>query len=323
MTNAIAAPVTTDLAADLQKLFADNSKRVIGKTELRHRELRPDDAFVSCKAEPTAPGGSIEGYGSVWNVVDYQGEIVRKGAFAKTIAERGMKLPLQIVHFAKGGDIMATVGAIVGLEEDDHGLKFKAHWLGDDQSQAVRSKVIELMKADIRVGASIGYRVINYGYIKDEQTGKTFVELRECALEEITVTLRPANAAASITSAKDADSLDALVAACKPLVDADRSKLTREQKDALLAKTFGDRAKAGTLGKALMGIAEATIGLLSDETPGAKTAGEKAPANAKADQTVADATKAATAADKAGQHSAKQQLDKMRLYVMKLDSRAE
>ena len=254
------------LGKDMDALFADPSKRTISKTEVRRRMLDANVADISCKAQtPTAKNGTIEGYASVWDVVDHQGEVVRRGAFTKTIAEAGKKLPLMIIHFARGGDVMAAVGAITELKEDEYGLWFKATWLGDELSQTVRDKCLELDKADISIGSSIGYKTINYGFTKDAANDRTYVELRELALKEITITLKPANDVALITSAKDADDVTDLIPAIKPIAEAKTDELSTEQKTELLVTVFGSAEKAVSFGNALKGIAEKTLGLATDE----------------------------------------------------------
>lgn len=70
---------------------------------------------------------TVEGYLSVFNVVDYAGELILKGAFTKSIKERGpasnakYKILMLWQH-----DMCEPIGQFTDLKEDDYGLYFKA-----------------------------------------------------------------------------------------------------------------------------------------------------------------------------------------------------
>ena len=91
---------------------------------------------------------------------------------------------------------MEVIGTITKAHEDDHGLWIHADLLGDAQSQDVRGKVL----AGAVRGFSAGYSILNYTTeMVDEQH---VVNLTELKIQEGTVTVRPANELAEITSAK-------------------------------------------------------------------------------------------------------------------------
>ena len=77
----------------------------------------------------------VTGYLSVFDVPDSDGEIIRKGAFLKSIEskkkEGGYNIPFLYNH-----DFSKPVGKFLSLDEDDYGLKFQAQMsrneLGDD-----------------------------------------------------------------------------------------------------------------------------------------------------------------------------------------------
>ena len=303
------------LTVELDEMFSDPASRTYEKTATYRKSIDREKTFVDCKAEtPASKNGSIEGYGSVWNVVDHQGELVRKGAFTKTIAERGGKIPLMVVHFAKGGDIMQAVGAITELVEDDYGLRFKAEWFSDPFSQSVRQKVIELRAKNVKIGTSIGYRVIAYGFIKDEVSDKTVVELRELALGELTVTLKPALDPAVVTGAKTDDERSNLLAPFAPIVEAkDLDNEGRKQ----LVEQLGGAEAVESLGKALKGIADKTLGLLAaksqdaDPKDGDTKSADTPPKNG------ADAGGSSSTKGKVDLHSARKAVEKARLMAIK------
>jgi len=192
---------------DMTDVLTDPGKATMSKNAVRHRRL--DENWLEAKAKAAdAPHGTIEGYASQFDVVDHQREIVRKGAFAKTINEAGAHIVLSAKHFARGGDIEHAVAAIVELREDEYGLKFRANFFKDEASQYIRQKVLDLRAAGVKVGSSIGYIPVKWGYITDETSKSQLIEHTEIALKEITLTLSPANEGAVIVAAKDKDDSD-------------------------------------------------------------------------------------------------------------------
>jgi len=163
------------------------------------------DARLTAKA---AGGGDddsgwIEGYASAFDVVDEQREVVRSGAFAKTIMERvgGGKVKLMVRHLAHGGGVLEVIGTITEAKEDFYGLWIHADLSARDLAQEARQLVLEG-----HIGAlSIGYIPVGYGFV--EIDGKEIMELTEIKLMEVTVTAAPINDAAVITAAKAVESL--------------------------------------------------------------------------------------------------------------------
>jgi len=69
------------------------------------------------------PAGTFQAYASVFDNVDSYGDVVRKGAFERTLAEwaeRDAKLPLLWGHDFY--DPFSNIGHIEEAKEDDHGL---------------------------------------------------------------------------------------------------------------------------------------------------------------------------------------------------------
>lgn len=69
----------------------------------------------------------VKGYGSAFDVIDSDMDVIRKGAFAKSIQERG---PLtsgnrKIAHL-RNHDWEHQIGKFLEMEEDDFGLRFVA-----------------------------------------------------------------------------------------------------------------------------------------------------------------------------------------------------
>ena len=108
--------------------------------------------YKAVSAEYKAKGdkGEFEGYFSVFNNVDDGGDIIRPGAFKKTIAERGKRIKPYYMH-----DIAKLLGPAPDvLEEDSTGLLAKGRLtLGNSWAR----DVWELIKDDALEEGSIGY----------------------------------------------------------------------------------------------------------------------------------------------------------------------
>lgn len=89
--------------------------------------------------------GIIEGYASAFGNVDSDGDMIRKGAFAKTIMERGPQGKNQIFHLAQHNPTQ-ILGKPIELIEDDYGLKFVSQisktQLGMDYIQLYMDEII-------------------------------------------------------------------------------------------------------------------------------------------------------------------------------------
>jgi hypothetical protein len=164
------------------------------------RKDAPAFATACAGKSSNAGPGWIEGYAAVFDNVDSQGDVVRKGAFAKTIRERipAGKVKLMIAHVAKGGSTMEVIGTVSRAHEDAHGLWIHADLSSDATAQEARTKVAE----GHVLGLSIGYvPVVKAEAVVD---GAVVTELKEVKLLEVTLTPFPANELAGVTSAKDA-----------------------------------------------------------------------------------------------------------------------
>ena len=119
--------------------------------------------------------GEIEGYASVFNELDRNGDIVERHAFAKSIEEfsQGKKPKLLWQH-----DTSKPIGIIDELKEDDHGLFVRAHLLMD----LPKSKEIHLLLKNKAVdGFSIGYRIRDH-FIKNNKKHLIDIELLEVSI---------------------------------------------------------------------------------------------------------------------------------------------
>ena len=91
--------------------------------------------------------GVIKGYASVFDNIDSDNDIIRKGSYRKTISENGQRVKYLYQH-----DMDKPLGKMSLLEEDDKGLIFESKvaktTLGKD--------VIELIKSGVITENSVG-----------------------------------------------------------------------------------------------------------------------------------------------------------------------
>lgn len=135
----------------------------------------------------------VKGYGSYFDNQDSDKDIIRPGAYQKTIQENGSRVKYLYQH-----DMMQPLGKMDELYEDQKGLVFTASvpktQLGTD--------VIELMKAGVITENSVGIMPI----VK-EMKGD-YREIREVKLYEISAVTMAANDQAKILDVKGMSDID-------------------------------------------------------------------------------------------------------------------
>ena len=175
--------------------------------------------------------GQIEGYASTFiRKPDSYGDVVKKGAFTKTLAERwngGKGIPFLWAH--KMDDLKAFIGT-AEAEEDEKGLRFVATFDDTEEAQKVR----QLYKDGRLRKFSFAYDVIEEGLVTLED-GMKANELRELDLFEISAVTVPANDDADVVDVKSAEP-GAKSGARNSKKDADRIK----QAIALLKEVLGE-----------------------------------------------------------------------------------
>lgn len=107
--------------------------------------------------------GTIEGYRSVFGVIDEGGDIVEKGAFKNTLSEY---LHLGFTAHSHDWNFSEAVGFPVEAKEDDHGWWVKSQFHSTDDAQKIRTKAKERMEAGKQVGFSFGYAPKKYIHIE-------------------------------------------------------------------------------------------------------------------------------------------------------------
>ena len=139
---------------------------------------------------------SFIGYGSTFANVDHVGDIVKAGAFEKSLDlhKSSGTMPAMLIHH----DLNRPIGVWKSMVEDSHGLLVEGKL-----TKGVRDadEAYALLKDGALHSMSIGYRVINEEY--DRKTGIN--TLNEISLHELSLVTLPANAAAVVSSVKNAD----------------------------------------------------------------------------------------------------------------------
>lgn len=140
--------------------------------------------------------GVFSGYGSVFHNEDSYGDVVRPGAFKKSLAEwakKGRLPPMLWQH-----DRREPIGVFTKMVEDEKGLFVEGRLLIDDIPQA--RAAYALLKEKALGGMSIGYREILIEQDHDEKV----TNLLELDLWEVSVVTFPANEEATVDSVKSA-----------------------------------------------------------------------------------------------------------------------
>jgi HK97 family phage prohead protease len=154
-------------------------------------EKKNKETLLTLKA--VGDDGTIEGYGSTFGgLPDSYGDVVQKGAFAKTLHDRGAKVKMLWQHRSD-----SPIGVWDSMQEDSHGLKMTGRLLLSVQQGR---EAYELLKAGAIEGLSIGYIPVQQDF--DAKTGINTI--KEVKLLETSVVTFPANTSATITAVKSA-----------------------------------------------------------------------------------------------------------------------
>jgi len=136
-------------------------------------------------------GGTFHGYAATWDLVPpYKFE---RGAFAKSIAERGRDIPVMIRHMRDGADVMEQVGILTGAHEDEIGLAVSGRYYTDQLSELIREKV----SAGAPRHMSVGFEDLQF---RDADGIHTTTEAK---LVEVTITNNPQNPHAKILDSRE------------------------------------------------------------------------------------------------------------------------
>jgi HK97 family phage prohead protease len=141
----------------------------------------------------------IEGYAATWDL-DQVGDVITRGAFAKSIAQKG---PGGFGVYVNHDVTSLPVGALLDIHEDDKGLWTKARIFDTSTGNDLLATTKELMALGRRMSMSIGFRVPTGGSSTGMVGGKRVRRLSEIDLVEVSYTMKPANQAAQVLGTKN------------------------------------------------------------------------------------------------------------------------
>ena len=145
--------------------------------------------------------GIVVGYFAAFNNKDSGGDIIRKGAFTKSINERGVNSTgnRKIKHLFQH-DVNKPIGLLKSLEEDSYGLKFESKLSESTLGQDVLKQYHE----GILNEHSIGFNAIKEKY--DKEGG--FNEIKEVLLWEGSTVTFGANPETPVTGFKSQEQIE-------------------------------------------------------------------------------------------------------------------
>jgi len=154
--------------------------------------------------------GIVTGYFSKFNNVDSDGDIMKPGAFTKTISEQGPTSAQPRIKHLLNHDPSLPLGKLLTLREDEYGLYYESqvgtHEGGED--------FIKMVESGLITEHSIGFKIIKRNqvqsyenYLKNPSLGQ--FEITEVKLYEgSSLTAWGANSLTPITSLKSDKNFD-------------------------------------------------------------------------------------------------------------------
>lgn len=147
--------------------------------------------------------GIVEGYASTFDrIPDSYGDVIAKGAFARTLDEwrakegEGLSIPLLYGH--NTDDPMHNIGKVTEAHEDERGLFVHAEFDADNPTAQYARK----LASEGRIYQfSFAYGIRDAGEVELDDGTRAY-ELRDLDLYEVSLVQIPANQHAVVTSIK-------------------------------------------------------------------------------------------------------------------------
>ena len=171
--------------------YEDSEDSKENDTELETKQYI--EINTELKATEGDDEGIFNGYGSIFGNKDLGNDIVEKGAFLKSLNDRGAK-GVKLLWQHKTDQ---PIGVFEEIREDNKGLKVKGKLALGTQGG---KEAYELMKMGALDGMSIGYRADPAKQKYDEKNKRRF--LKELDLMEISLVTFPMNPRATIHAVK-------------------------------------------------------------------------------------------------------------------------
>lgn len=127
--------------------------------------------------------GIVTGYFAHFNSIDSDGDIIKQGAFVKTINEYGPLSRRPRIKHLLNHDPSQPLGVITELKEDNYGLYYESQ-LG---SHSLGTDFVKMAESGIVTEHSIGYQTVKFNQLKpwnEWKAGDAMRELTELKLYE-------------------------------------------------------------------------------------------------------------------------------------------
>lgn len=171
------------------------------KYETREKSGGRETRAFAFEFKATGDDGMVEGYGSVFDVEDSYGDIIKPGAYKATLAAHKAAGSMPAMLWQHDSD--QPIGVWTEMVEDEKGLRVKGQLL----LATVRGReAYELLKIGALKGMSIGFMAKEWSY-QEELRILTAIDLWE-----LSIVTFPANQKATVTGIKSADALTARTA---------------------------------------------------------------------------------------------------------------
>ena len=157
-----------------------------------------------------AKKGVVQGYFSHFDNVDADGDIIRKGAFAKTIREQGPNSAQPRIKHLLNHDARHPLGKLNWLKEDDTGLKYESQIGTHEDGQ----DFVKMIESGLITEHSIGFKTVKQNQLQSYEDymnnpKKGWFEIVEVKLYEgSSLTAWGANPLTPITSLKSDKTID-------------------------------------------------------------------------------------------------------------------
>lgn len=151
-----------------------------------------------------AEDGTFSGYGSVFGNEDLGGDLIKKGAFKKTLADWGKKGKLPKMLLQHGGFLredVIPIGKWTRMEEDSKGLYVEGRLIAMDTDRI--KGVYAAMREGELDGLSIGYKARKFSF--GTKPSEPYRTIEELDLAEVSVVLFGMNEEALINNVKAGD----------------------------------------------------------------------------------------------------------------------
>jgi HK97 family phage prohead protease len=182
---------------------------------------------------------TIEGYASVFDVLDAVNDRVLPGAFDRTIREKRLS---EIGVFINHKTDRLPIGVPLEIREDAYGLHTTARIYRTQAGDDLLSQAKEMLAMGVGLGMSIGYKARGSEYRRDPD-GLTFRALTDVDLHEFSYVPAhlAANRLAAVSGVKRVQTRDEMLA---ELDDIDRWIQESKRKELMDARMWRERALA-------------------------------------------------------------------------------